>query len=275
MTSPDLYLIDPAHPQPVLIHSFTNHLSLLGIAELRHDHFYVIVGNYSQPTNTNTPGSWDVYHVDMGSQPPHIALSAHFPESNLLNGMAVLSAREGLLLIGDAGAGVVYRLDVDIGDIAIVIDDPTMKPPAGAPVGIDGVQIRNNNLYFTNAPKQMFVKIPLKRDGTAAGPAEVLATGLEIDDFTFDTRGSGYMSITFSNNIAKLQSGVSGAANVSDASAVASITALAGPTACKFGRLPSDREMLYVTTNGGLGIADGSSKPGGTLSRLNIRQFDM
>jgi len=28
-----------------------------------------------------------------------------------------------------------------------------------------------------------------------------------------------------------------------------------------------------VTTTGGLGIADGSSKPGGTLSCVNIRRF--
>lgn len=273
LTSPDLYLIDPAHPQPVLVHSFSGYQSLLGIAEIQPDNFYVIVGNYSQPTNTNTPGSWNVYHVNMHVQPPNVRLSAHFPEANLLDGMAVLSAEDGLLLVGDAGAGVVYRLNVHTGATAIVIDDPTMRPPAGAPVGIDGVQIRDNTLYFTNAPKGLFVSIPLKADGTAAGPAEVLATGLEVDDFTFDNTGNAYMSVTFSNEMAKLQSGISGGANVSDAAHVASENMLAGPTACKLGRLETDREMLYVTTTGGLGIADGSSKPGGTLSRVNIRRF--
>lgn len=77
LTSPDLYLIDPAHPQPVLVHSFSGYLSLLGIAEVQHDNFYMIVGNYSQPTNTNTPGSWNLYHVNMHVQPPNVRLSAH------------------------------------------------------------------------------------------------------------------------------------------------------------------------------------------------------
>lgn len=184
--------------------------------------------------------------------------------------MAVLNAEDGLLLVGDAGAGVVYRLNVHNGAIAVVIDDPTMKPPTGRPVGIDGIQIRDNTLYFTNAPKGLFVGIPLKADGTAAGPAEVLATGLEVDDFTFDNTGSAYMSVTFANEMAKLQSGISGASNVSDAAHIASENMLAGPTACKLGRLETDKEMLYVTTTGGLGIADGSSKPGGTLSCVDI-----
>jgi len=233
----------------------------------------VIVGNYSQPTNTNTPGSWNVYHVNLRAHPRHVTLSAYFPEATLLNGMAVLSAEDGLLLVGDAGAGVVYRLNFHTGATATAIDDPSMKRPADAPVGIDGVQIRDHDLFFTNAPKGLLVKVSLKADGTAAGPAEILATWLEVDDFTFDTTGSGYMSVTFSNEIAELQSGISGGANVLEAVHIASPNMLAGPTASRLGRLPVHIKMLCVTTTGGLGIADGSSKPGGTLSRFNIGRY--
>lgn len=65
----------------------------------------------------------------MRAQPLRISLSAHFPEANLLDGMAVLNSENGLLLVGDAGAGVVSRLNVHTGETAIVIDDPNMKPP--------------------------------------------------------------------------------------------------------------------------------------------------
>ena len=43
------------------------------------------------------------------------------------------------------------------------------------------------------------------------------------------------------------------------------------PTACRFGRTKADRDVLYVTTQGGLGLADKSPKRGGTLSRIDLR----
>ena len=110
LTSPDLYLIDPFDAgHSVLIHSFSDHLCLLGIAEIEPDVFYIIAGNYSQRTNSNPLGAWDVYSVDMRFPRLRIALSAHFPDAILLNGMAVLNSSAGLLLVGDAGAGTISQ----------------------------------------------------------------------------------------------------------------------------------------------------------------------
>lgn len=263
VTSPDLYLVDPSKPDPVLVHKFSNHLSLLGIAELEHDKFYVVAANYSQPNNHNTPGACDVYQVDMCKSPPSVALVAQFPDAVFLNGMAVLSKRDRLLLVGDAGAGVIYRLNAKTGDIAVVMDDPLMKPPKGAPVGLDGVQIRDKNLYYSNAPLGLLVRTPLCANGTAAGPAEVILRDVEIDDFTFDEAGRIYLAVTFGNMIKRLTIGDTNATAMAGPSSV-----LAGPTACKFGRGKSSSNILYVTTNGGLGIADASKMPGGTLTRI-------
>lgn len=268
MTTPDLYLIDPTNPQPVLVHSFTNHLGLLGIVELRHDVFYIIAGNYSLHTNTNTPGAWDVYGVNMGVHPPAVTHTAHFPNAVLLDGMDVLSINEGLLLIGDGGAGVLYRLCVHTGVVEVAIADPTMKPPKGNPVGIDGLKIRDKALYFTNAPKGLLIKIPLHDNGTAAGSPQVIAKGWEVDDFTFDVTGNGYMAITFSHEIGRVASAGATLSIVANSS-----TNLAGPTACKFGRMPWDSDMLYVSTMGGLAVGPGPSRPGGTLSRVSMRQY--
>ncbi|KAG6991200.1 hypothetical protein G7Y79_00055g089760 [Physcia stellaris] len=263
VTSPDLYLVDPSKPDPVLVHKFTNHLSLLGIAELEHDIFYVIAANYSQPDNHNTPGACAVYQVDMCKSPPSVALVAHFPKAVFLNGMAVLSKRDKLLLVGDAGAGVIYRLDAKTGDIAVVMDDPLMKPPKGAPVGLDGVQIRDKNLYYSNAPLGLLVRTPLCANGTAAGPAKVILRDVEIDDFTFDAAGQIYLAVFFKNLIMRLTIGDTNATSIAGPSKW-----LAGPTACKFGRDKAGDNMLYVTTNGGLGIGDASKMAGGTLTRI-------
>ena len=191
MTAPDLYLLDPSAPSPtpILVHCFDGHLGLMSIVEVEHDVFYVIAEDYDQPSNTNTPGRNAIYRIDMCVQPPKIGLVAKFPDVVLLNGMARLSANSSLLLVGDAGAGVVYSLNVGSGKTAVVIDDGSMKPPKGAPVGLDGIKIQDNSLYFTNAPLGTFVRVPLNGDGTPAGAAEVLLTGWEIDDFAFGPDG--------------------------------------------------------------------------------------
>ncbi|KAL8823433.1 MAG: hypothetical protein Q9191_005858 [Dirinaria sp. TL-2023a] len=268
MTSPDLYLIDPTNRQPVLVHSFTNHLGLLGIVELQHDVFCVIAGNYSQQTNTNTPGAWDIYCVNMLLHPPAVVHSAHLPKAVLLDGMDVLNASEGLLLVGDAGAGILYRVCVHSGAVEVVIEDPTMKPTPGNPVGIDGIKIRDKTLYFTNPCEKTFVKIPLHDNGTAAASSEVVAKGAEVDDFVFDNAGNGYMSVFSSHGIGLVASNATNIHVVANSS-----TALAGPTACRFGRMPSDSNMLYVSTNGGLGVGPGPAMPGGTLSRVSMARY--
>lgn len=268
LTSPDLYLIDPFHAgRSVLVHSFPDHLCLLGIAELQPDVFYVIAGNYSQKTNANPPGAWDVYSVDMRAPGPKISLSGHFPDAILLNGMAVLNSSAGFLLVGDAGAGIVYRLNVHTGAIAVVMDDPLMKPPSGGPVGIDGLQIRHSQLYWTNAGQGLLIKTPLSADGTAAGPSMILMKGLEMDDLALATTGDAFLAVTYRNEIVKWSNGGDRGGTVIRSSE----GKLVGPTACKFGRTLQDSHMLYVSTNGGLRAGNGSRTLGGTLSRLDLR----
>lgn len=171
------------------MHSFLDHVGLTGITELEHDVFYINAENYYVHNNTNVPGRQTVYRVDMCKDKPEISLAARFPNCLLLNGITPLSTDSSILLVGDAGAGILYSLDVKTGATTIVIDHPTMKPPADYPVGLDGIKVRDNNLYFTNGPMGTFVRIPLNDDGTAAGPAVVLMRGWEIDDFTFGPDG--------------------------------------------------------------------------------------
>lgn len=61
-TTPDLYQVDPlSHYEPILIHSFPGYTSLLGIAEVDPDVFYVIAGNFSLKTFQPTPASNSVF----------------------------------------------------------------------------------------------------------------------------------------------------------------------------------------------------------------------
>ena len=73
------------------------------------------------------------------------------------------------------------------------------------------------------------------------------------------------MTVWASDQIARYQLGSANATVIAGLS-----NNLNGPTACRFGRTKADHDVLYVTTNGGLGIADRSTTRGGTLSRINV-----
>lgn len=279
VTTPDLYQIDPFTPNsaPILVHRFTDHKALLGITETTPDIFYVVGSNYSSAdkTNPNPVGAYDIYEVDMrnGASKAIITKNANFPNARLLNGMTTLCASEGIILIADSFAGLLYRLNAHTKQVAIAIDDPTMKtPPTGTtPFGINGVKIRDGFLYFTNTGAGSLVKIPISPiDGTATGPAVVLTTNAKGDDFILDRAGDAFIAENNLNNLAFLPP-QGGNVTVLTGAPLTDPTVLAGPTACAFGRRHGDRRSLYITTTGG--IASGVDVPtlGGALSRVDLR----
>lgn len=84
-----------------------------------------------------------------------------------LNGMAVLNKAKGLVVIGDAGGGAVFTLNVRTGAFVKTMDDPTMKPVTR--LGINGMKY----LYYATTDQLIFSRIPINSDdGTPALPLE-------------------------------------------------------------------------------------------------------
>jgi hypothetical protein len=258
LSAPELYLIDPLHTDsnPTLIHRFPEAVGLLGIVELQQDVFYVIAGNWSVETFQTTPGSYCVWKVDLssgdvldGSSSAIASKVTNIPEGVFLNGMAVLNRSESLVVIGDAGAGVVFTLNVETGMYSKTIDDPTMKP-VSINLGINGIKIREGYLYYLTTEQKLFSRIPVNTtDGTPAGPVEVIATNFFGDDFSFDEMGNAFVGQNIQNTVATIAP--NGAVTV--VAGNLNSTLVAGPTSTAFGRTPRDLPMLYVTTTGGFG----------------------
>lgn len=275
LSSPDIYEINPNSKKdkaPVLVHTFPDHLGLTGITETTRDTFYVVAGNYSIATGNNPAGAWDVYEVDVCNGPKNAKVKkiANFPQSRLLNGAVTLNARQGLILVADAIAGLVYRLNVKTGQVSVAIDDPTMKAPAGgSPIAVNGLKIRDGVLYFTNSAAHTFVKIPISADGSAAGPATILSTNARGDDFTLDDVNNAFLAQNNINNLGFLPAR-GGDVTVLTGAPLTSNQTLAGPSACQFGRKRKDREVLYITTTAGDASGAGTPTLGGTLSKVNL-----
>lgn len=271
--TPEIHEIDTVQKTAHLVHSFKGYNSLLGIVELEPNIFYIAAGNFSIATG-GVPGSWAIFELDLtrGSTEPQVTKTADFPQAIMLNGITALDKAAGTLLVADSGAGVVYSLNVRSGKAAIVIDDPTMKSlSAELPIGVNGLKIRKDNLYFTNLQQGLFVRIPIKGDGAAAGPAVVLSRNVEgADDFELDPSGDAFIAENGQNNLAFL--GPEGGNTTTLAGAPLQDKALlAGPTAVAFGRTRWDRESLYVTTSSGLASGANATGLGGRLNRIDLR----
>ena len=106
--------------------------------------------------------------------------------------------------------------------------------------------------------------IPIKPDGTAAGPAKVIATGLAgTDDFQYDARGDVFVAQNRpGNELGFVKKGAS-TGNV--------LAPVVGTTAVQFGRTKADKETLYVTSDAGVMVVGGQNITiGGRVSKANV-----
>jgi hypothetical protein len=253
LSSPELWQVDPFHANSpaTLVCRIPGATGILGIVELEQDVFYTIAGNFTIATKTSTSGSYSIWKIDMRSiSSPAIASKlTDIPEGMFLNGMAVLNQSKGLVVVGDAGAGVVFTIDVESGSYSKTIDDPTMKPTDAFPIGINGLKIRGGYLYYTTTAQELFSRIPIdSMDGSAAGPAEGIAKNIFGDDFALDKSGNAYIGENPKDVVAKVTP--EGGVTVVAGSLYSNL--VAGATSTGFGRTCFDHTVLYVTTSGGI-----------------------
>lgn len=201
--------------------------------------------------------------------------------STFLNGLTTLHTSPGVVLAADSFLGVIFAVDVRTGAYNIAINDPALKPNVSTvtTLGVNGIHIHNNDLYFTNSlSAPLFAKVPLSKDGTAAGPVEVIAEkpqyavddGFQADDFALDHEGAHAWIVTNpTGDLVKVD--IATGAQEVVAGGLSSPT-FAGATAAAFGRTKKDREILYVVTDGGAVDATASGLRGGRIVAFDTRE---
>jgi hypothetical protein len=270
--SPDLYLIDPAHPTPVLVARFPHVLSLLGIVEYEPDVFAVVGGNFSFVTGP-IPGSYGVYKVDMNdfqcrdggvvTASPHVSLIAAVPAASLLNGLVKLDKKT--LLVADSLQGVVYSVDIQRGTASALLSDPLFTGVNGG-AGVNGLQIHNGYLYFSSSARQIVGRIPINSDGSAKSAGTVFANVL-IDDFTF-LGDVIYGASNQKNTIVEISTtGV-----VTPIFGSLNSTLVTGPTSVRVGRGPYKKDLFVSTSGGASSPVNGYYTEGGRVQLLELEK---
>ncbi|RDW89772.1 hypothetical protein BP6252_01804 [Coleophoma cylindrospora] len=264
LSTPDLYLLDPLveDSDPYLLYTFPDTLGLLGITEMQDDVFYILSGNFSLATGNTGPGTYAVWKVDLTSYSlgkpwdPKSAISkvVDMPEAKLLNSLIPLkkSATGGIVLISDSYLGAVWQLDVSTGEYSILLAFPEMTFPADAklPIGINGLRLRGDWLYWANSEQNTFCRVKIDSEGQAISAVETLVSNVTfIDDFAFDRQGNAWVALDPSSELGVIRPGQDDVIIVLGSSSPFTV---AGPTSVQFGRACGDTETLYVVTNGGL-----------------------
>ncbi|KAF2257357.1 NHL repeat-containing protein [Trematosphaeria pertusa] len=233
----EMWEIDTAKKTAAKIATFTDTTCSAAIAEVAPDVFAVVAGQYAQ-AGGNKPGSWGIWKVDFTSGSPVTSLLKKVPESGFWNGLTAFS--NDTILIGDASKGAVWRMNINTGEYSIAIQDASMAPSSGMPMGIDGVRYANGSIYYTNIFANRLYKVAVDSTGKATGTPTAIWTNQMADDMAVGPDGSVYVAA--SNGIKKVTS----SGEVSNAVTVQSATS------CTFGKTEADKNTLYIAGSNGV-----------------------
>ncbi|KAM7202963.1 hypothetical protein V8F20_004210 [Naviculisporaceae sp. PSN 640] len=174
------------------------------------------------------------------------------PEPSLLNGLISLPAHKEILLSADSTNGRIVRWDTDAQTYDIAFSDPALtgdsNPANPLPLGVNGIKIRGQYLYFTNTFQGTFGRFKIDCNANKIGNVEILVqlplpTGFTnaFDDFVFDGAGNAYITQHATSVIKVTPAGV-----VTTVAGTGGFTTpIMTPTAVG---LSSNEKTLYVTT---------------------------
>ncbi|KZV95571.1 hypothetical protein EXIGLDRAFT_672131 [Exidia glandulosa HHB12029] len=274
---PEIWSVDPFTSTKSLIATLTGVTGVTGIDELAHDVFAFAAGNFTIANATATPGSYSIWTLDLNAKTKvKVKKTVDVPGATLLNGLATLDAVKGDVLVSDSGLGNVIRVNAYTGATKVVISDPAFAPPAeGLQLGINGIRLSSRpgprTLYFNNWGNSFFGSVPVASDGTALGPVKIIAPNVGLlDDFALSPCGGYAWDLAEGQNeLFKISLESGEATRIAGAPDSALIP---GGTSAVFGRTAKDRDVVYVTTSGGLaGPINGTYVEGAKVVAFNVR----
>lgn len=217
-------------------------------------------------TDDKTPA---VFQIDYSGT---VELLTTLPDALFLNGMAHLtggSLRDGKAeryLIADSFKGAIWEVNISEKTAHLWLQHDRLSrsdaefPPFPA---ANGLKIYGDTLYVSNTQRQQLIRIPLNPDFTPGIP-ELWLTNVNLDDFAFDIEGNLYAATHVYNSVVRI------APDGQITTIAKAEQGMTGNTALAFGRTPSERTSLYVTTNGGMSLPPETGVEPAKVVRLEV-----
>jgi hypothetical protein len=113
------------------------------------------------------------------------------PNARFLNGIAV--SQNGLALIADSAAGIIWRFDSETAQLTEWLRHPLLGIDEaigpGRP-GVNGLKFRDGRLFVSNSSRGAIFTVGVMRDMHPANEPALYAQTGPIDDFAFDDDGT-------------------------------------------------------------------------------------
>ncbi|KAI1114215.1 hypothetical protein F5Y14DRAFT_451187 [Nemania sp. NC0429] len=202
-----LYYIDPEalFPSAQNVITLPTSTALGGFAALG-DGFYAVAGGAKGDSQAQV----HVVKVETeGDVNVTLYHTVPVPNTASMAGMAALPKHPRTILAADPIGGRVLRVDTADSCVSVAFEHAALKPgdgrDASARGGVRGLEIRDGHLYFTNAAKATFGRVPIDANGTSTGDVEILASlgqghdaadgGISYGDFGFDKEGNAFVAV--------------------------------------------------------------------------------
>jgi len=169
------------------------------------------------------------------------------------------------LLLADSHLGKLFLIDLANKRTTVWIEDERLTRADGIPFlpGANGVKRFGNIVTVSSNGRALLLRATVLADG-AAGPLEVIAERLRVDDLAFDVHGAIYLCTHIGHSLDRLSP------SGKRVTLGGPMQGLAGSTACAFGREGAERQALYVTTTGGI-----VTPPGGVLQPAKLVRLEV
>lgn len=250
-----LFTLDPTARTPSAkpVVNLTDSSGLTGMATVGHDLFAVSSGMHTDFAFVNNSMQVSVVHIPNHSDRGRVIQTIPVPGTEMLNGMAALPSNPSVVMSADSIGGRVFRINTQTSEVDVAFEDPLLGFGNNTlvPLGANGLKIRGDHLYFSNAGLGFFARVPIDSSGNKAGDIEIVArisgtVGLTnaYDDFDFDEAGNAYVAV-HSYSVNKItpqgvQTRIAGGTNSS--------SSFKEPTSAA---LSLDGKSIYVCTGGG------------------------
>jgi hypothetical protein len=246
---PELWFIDSTTKIGTLVYSFPGVTSLTGITKVGQDSFAVAGLVLDRETAVATPGSNKIWKVKSKGNQTTVGNSISVTNATFLNGITTFDSKREIILMADSTAGEIYQLNLQTKQYSIAITDQTMKPAGAFPIGINGVKVLENYVYYTSSTRQLFCRVPVDKNVHPTGNVQIVAnlTGYFLDDFAISQDETAYIATHANDVILEVQRN----GNFQVVAGSNTSLEVAGATAVQFGQGNDGCLNLYVTTDGG------------------------
>ncbi|UPK97431.1 hypothetical protein LCI18_008366 [Fusarium solani-melongenae] len=248
-----IYSLDPSQksPEAHVVASIEGVNALTGITPVAKDVYAVAGSIFDTATAQVHNGSMKIALVNFekrgksAAETVSVKVIIEGTDIGPVNGLTTLPHHQHIVLGADSARGKIVRIDTVKRTAEDVFQDDLLAPvpDPSFPLGVNGIKIFKNHLYFTNTARRIFGRVKIDQFANKVGNIEIIAqlpagSAAAPDDFVMDKHGNAYVAF-WTNSLVKI---------TPDGERVTILEGvLASPTSSAFSK---DGRSVYVGTAG-------------------------